>query len=47
MGAGVMGGYRGFIGELRAVYRQAFDEELFNDQDMSTWGVSLSLGGEF
>jgi hypothetical protein len=47
LGAGVMGGYRGFIAEARATYRQAFDEELFGDQDMSTWGVSLSLGGEF
>jgi hypothetical protein len=47
MGLGIMGGYRGFIAEARATYRQAFDEELFGDRDMSTWGVSLSLGGEF
>lgn len=47
MGIGVSAGYRGFFAEARGTYRQAFDEELFIDEDMSTWGVSLSLGGEF
>jgi len=46
-GAGVAAGYRGFIGEVRGIYRQAFEEDLFLDRDMSSWGVSFSLGGEF
>jgi hypothetical protein len=47
MGAGLAVGYRGFMGEVRGTYRQSFDEDMFLDRDMSTWGMSLSLGGEF
>ncbi len=47
MGVGINVGYRGFLAEARGTYRQAFDDELFGSADMSTWGVSLGLGGEF
>jgi hypothetical protein len=47
MGVGIGFGYRGFMAEARGTYRQAFDEELFGTRDMSTWGVSLGIGGEF
>jgi hypothetical protein len=47
MGVGFAVGYRGFMAETRFTYRQAFDEDLFLDRDMSTWGMSFSLGGEF
>jgi hypothetical protein len=47
MGLGFGFGYHGFMAEARGTYRQAFEEELFGSRDMSTWGVSLSLGGEF
>jgi hypothetical protein len=47
MGVGFAAGYRGFMAETRLTYRQAFDEDLFLDRDMSTWGMTFSIGGEF
>ena len=47
VGVGLAAGYRGFLAEARGSYRQAFEDDLIGSDDMSTWAVSLNLGGEF
>jgi hypothetical protein len=47
MGVGIAAGFRGFLAEARGSYRQAYDEEVFGGADMSTWALTLNLGGEF
>lgn len=47
LGVGLALGYRGFTAEARGTYRYALDDEMFGDQDMGTWNVSLNLGAEF
>lgn len=47
LGAGLAFYHRGFTADARFTYRFAFDDDLFGDQDMSTWNVSFGLGAEF
>lgn len=47
VGGGLAGSWRGLMLDARFTYRPAFDEDLFGDTGLATWGANLSLGGEF
>jgi hypothetical protein len=45
--AGVQAVYQGFTMQVRGTYRATTDSNLFGNTDLSTWGVTASLGFEF
>lgn len=47
VGAGVAMSLSRFYLDARFTYRPAFDENLFGDQDLDTWGVAAHVGSVF
>jgi hypothetical protein len=47
LAAGFDATYGGFVMNVRATYRPSFGDDLVEGADMSTWGISGSLGVEF